>query len=121
MLYSGGGEEKLIVCHVDLYPSGAVMFLFEGTFGNILHTGDCRLTPECLQKLPVKYLGPKTRFDYVFLDCTFGAFSSNMPSKHVAIRQVVSVCLFIFSMFVHLCNCIMKVKDVIWQLINVGH
>ncbi|XP_024993452.1 protein artemis isoform X1 [Cynara cardunculus var. scolymus] len=73
---------------------GAVMFLFEGTFGNILHTGDCRLTPECLQRLPEKYLGkiprePKCRLDYVFLDCTFGSFSSKMPSKHVGIRQVI--------------------------------
>ncbi|CAN6711644.1 unnamed protein product [Malus baccata var. baccata] len=33
---------------------GAVMFLFEGNFSNILHTGDCRLTPECLQSLPPK-------------------------------------------------------------------
>ena len=70
------------------------MFLFEGTFGNILHTGDCRLTPECLQKLPEKYIGttsrkPKCRLDYVFLDCTFGAFSSKMPSKHVAVQQVI--------------------------------
>ncbi|XP_076915229.1 uncharacterized protein LOC143574511 [Bidens hawaiensis] len=73
---------------------GAVMFLFEGAFGNILHTGDCRLTPECLQRLPEKYLGkvskrPKCPLDYVFLDCTFGTFSSKMPSKHVAIRQVI--------------------------------
>ncbi|KAL0378249.1 UNVERIFIED_CONTAM: 5' exonuclease Apollo [Sesamum radiatum] len=30
---------------------GAVMFLFEGNFGNILHTGDCRLIPECFAKL----------------------------------------------------------------------
>ncbi|KAJ9541727.1 hypothetical protein OSB04_028233 [Centaurea solstitialis] len=73
---------------------GAVMLLFEGSFGNILHTGDCRLTPECLQRLPEKYLGntskePKCRLDYVFLDCTFGSFSSKMPSKHVGIRQVI--------------------------------
>lgn len=25
------------------------MFLFEGEFGSILHTGDCRLTPDCNQ------------------------------------------------------------------------
>lgn len=69
------------------------MFLFEGNFGNILHTGDCRLTPECLRNLPEKYLGkkgkkPRCSLDYVFLDCTFGRFSRSMPSKHVAIRQV---------------------------------
>ncbi|CAN6567619.1 unnamed protein product [Malus baccata var. baccata] len=49
---------------------GAVMFLFEGNFSNILHTGDCRLTPECLQSLPPKYLGekghkPRCQLDYV--------------------------------------------------------
>ncbi|PPR95537.1 hypothetical protein GOBAR_AA25125 [Gossypium barbadense] len=71
------------------------MFLFEGSFGNILHTGDCRLTPECLQNLPEKYTGrkgkePQCCFDYVFLDCTFGRFSQNLPSKHSAIRQVIN-------------------------------
>ncbi|CAI9763419.1 unnamed protein product [Fraxinus pennsylvanica] len=74
---------------------GAVMFLFEGNFGNILHTGDCRLTPECLQSLPEKYIGkkgkePKCRLDYVFLDCTFGQCSMKMPSRHIAIQQIIN-------------------------------
>lgn len=81
-----------------VYTPGAVMFLFEGNFGNILHTGDCRLTPDCLQSLPEKYLGrkgkePKSRLDYVFLDCTFGKSSMQMPSKYSAVRQVLSVAL----------------------------
>ena len=71
------------------------MFLFEGKFGNILHTGDCRLTPECLRSLPDKYVGkkgkpPRSPLDCVFLDCTFGNFSQGMPSKHSAIQQVVN-------------------------------
>ncbi|GAY56896.1 hypothetical protein CUMW_175420 [Citrus unshiu] len=75
--------------------SGAVMFLFEGNFGTILHTGDCRLTPECLQNLPEKYVGkrgkvPRCQLDYLFLDCTFGKFSRKLPSKHSAIHQVIS-------------------------------
>lgn len=70
------------------------MFLFEGHFGNILHTGDCRLTPECLRSLPEKYVGsrgqkPTRSLDYVFLDCTFGKFYRVMPSKNIAIRQVI--------------------------------
>ncbi|KAL2528268.1 DNA repair metallo-beta-lactamase family protein [Forsythia ovata] len=74
---------------------GAVMFLFEGNFGNILHTGDCRLTPECLQSLPEKYIGkkgkePKCRLDHVFLDCTFGQFSMKLPSRHMAIQQIIN-------------------------------
>lgn len=78
------------------------MFLFEGNFGTILHTGDCRLTPECLQSLPEKYIGKKGKapscpLDYVFLDCTFGKFSQKLPSKHSAIRQVFSVGLSCIS------------------------
>ncbi|KAI3972872.1 hypothetical protein MKX01_019530 [Papaver californicum] len=74
---------------------GAVMFLFEGNFGNILHTGDCRLTPDCLQNLPEKYLSkkgrePKCHLDYVFLDCTFGKSSLKIPSKYSAIQQVIN-------------------------------
>ncbi|KAF8411698.1 hypothetical protein HHK36_004256 [Tetracentron sinense] len=73
----------------------AVMFLFEGNFGNILHTGDCRLTPECVQSLPEKYIGkkgrePKCRLDYVFLDCTFGRYSLKIPSKYTSLRQVIN-------------------------------
>ncbi|KAK1403850.1 DRMBL domain-containing protein [Heracleum sosnowskyi] len=73
---------------------GAIMLLFEGTFGTILHTGDCRLNQECLQSLPEKYLGTKTKepecsIDYIFLDCTFGRFSK-MPSRHSAIRQLIN-------------------------------
>ena len=74
------------------------MFLFEGNFGNILHTGDCRLIPECLQNLPEKYVTKKGKelkcqLDYVFLDCTFGRSSLQIPSKHLAIQQVILVAL----------------------------
>lgn len=73
---------------------GAVMFLFEGRFGNILHTGDCRLIPELLQCLPQKYLAGKEKehcpLDYVFLDCTFGRAPFKMPCKQLAIQQVIN-------------------------------
>ncbi|XP_056843345.1 uncharacterized protein LOC108806534 [Raphanus sativus] len=74
---------------------GAVMFLFEGSFGNILHTGDCRLTIDCIHNLPEKYLGrqgnaPKCCLDYIFLDCTFGKSPQRFPTKHSAIRQIIN-------------------------------
>ncbi|CAI9108902.1 OLC1v1008607C1 [Oldenlandia corymbosa var. corymbosa] len=74
---------------------GAVMFLFEGSFGSILHTGDCRLTPACLLSLPEKYLGkegksPKCQLDYIFLDCTFGRSPLRMPSRQLAVQQVIN-------------------------------
>ncbi|MQL83741.1 hypothetical protein Taro_016236 [Colocasia esculenta] len=71
---------------------GAVMFLFEGAFGNLLHTGDCRLSPDCLQKLPLKYIAKKGSdicLDYLFLDCTFGRTTIDMPNKESAIQQVI--------------------------------
>ena len=66
------------------------MFLFEGTFGNILHTGDCRLSSDCLKKLPLRYMaaeGSKTHLDFVFLDCTFARCPSPFPSKEKATQQ----------------------------------
>ncbi|KAL3641869.1 hypothetical protein CASFOL_012684 [Castilleja foliolosa] len=74
---------------------GALMFLFEGKFGNILHTGDCRLTPECFLSLPDKYVGtkgkePRCPLDYIFLDCTFGQFPMKMPTRHTAIQQIIN-------------------------------
>ncbi|CAN1289214.1 5' exonuclease Apollo [Linum perenne] len=72
--------------------SGAVMFLFEVNFGNILHTGDYRLTPECLYCLREKYTSrkgkqPTHRLDYVFLDCTCRKFRQPLPRKRSSIQQ----------------------------------
>ena len=61
------------------------MFLFEGAFGTVLHTGDCRLTPDCLHALPLL----SRRIDYIFLDCTFARCSLQFPTKEDSIRQVV--------------------------------
>lgn len=84
--------------------TGAVMFLFEGEFGNILHTGDCRLTTDCLQYLPIKYISKKGRetlcqLDYIFLDCTFGRCSFKFPSKQSAIQQVLYSYSIIFLQY----------------------
>ncbi|WVZ95531.1 hypothetical protein U9M48_041284 [Paspalum notatum var. saurae] len=63
---------------------GAVMFLFEGPFGTVLHTGDCRLTPDCLSALTAR------RIDYLFLDCTFARCPLHFPTKEDSIRQVIN-------------------------------
>lgn len=65
---------------------GAVMFLFEGPFGDVLHTGDCRLTPDCLSAL-TSHLA--RRIDYLFLDCTFARCSLRFPATQDSIRQVI--------------------------------
>ncbi|CAD6266292.1 unnamed protein product [Miscanthus lutarioriparius] len=67
---------------------GAVMFLFEGPFGSVLHTGDCRLTPDCLTALTPPHLA--RRIDYLFLDCTFARCALRFPTKEDSIRQVIN-------------------------------
>jgi DNA cross-link repair 1A protein len=76
-----------------LIPSaaGAVMFLFEGPFGAVLHTGDCRLTPDCLHALPL-LTNPSRRIHYVYLDCTFARCPLQFPTKEDSIRQVLLLC-----------------------------
>lgn len=69
------------------------MLLFEGEFGNILHTGDCRLTVDCIQNLPMQYASTRGRkpqicLDYLFLDCTFSGHAMKFPSKDSAVQQV---------------------------------
>ena len=61
------------------------MFLFEGPFGTVLHTGDCRLTPDCLSALTAR-----PRIDCIFLDCTFSRCSLRFPTKEDSIRQVIN-------------------------------
>ncbi|KAJ1266833.1 hypothetical protein BS78_07G009000 [Paspalum vaginatum] len=63
---------------------GAVMFLFDGPFGAVLHTGDCRLTPDCLSALTAR------RIDCLFLDCTFARCPLHFPTKEDSIRQVIN-------------------------------
>ncbi|CAD6257201.1 unnamed protein product [Miscanthus lutarioriparius] len=55
---------------------GAVKFLFEGQFGTILHTGDCRLTPDCVQNLPMKFLEGASSIDNHFYS---SSFEKNIP------------------------------------------
>ncbi|TVU50456.1 hypothetical protein EJB05_01828, partial [Eragrostis curvula] len=65
------------------------MFLFKGAFGTVLHTGDCRLTTDCVHALPL-LPHPSRRIDYIFLDCTFARCTLQFPTKHDSIRQVIS-------------------------------
>ncbi|TVU17505.1 hypothetical protein EJB05_33545, partial [Eragrostis curvula] len=74
---------------------GALMFLFEGAFGAVLHTGDCRLTTDCVHALPL-LPHPTRRIDYIFLDCTFARctlpFPTNCIWKHPNAPAVYLVC-----------------------------
>ncbi|CAK9216845.1 unnamed protein product [Sphagnum troendelagicum] len=89
-------EEPFTVTAYDAnHCPGAVMLLFEGIFGSVLHTGDCRLTRDCLNQLPAKYVmnaahkGGTNTFDCLYLDCTFGKEMMAMPTRQDAIQQVI--------------------------------
>ncbi|CAM0958402.1 unnamed protein product [Alopecurus aequalis] len=83
-----GGDFSVTAYDANHCP-GAVMFLFEGPFGRILHTGDCRLTSNFVKKIPLKREENNCHFDDVYLDCTFSKFP-RFPSKESAIQQVIA-------------------------------
>ncbi|KAL3698166.1 hypothetical protein R1sor_012242 [Riccia sorocarpa] len=82
-------EESFTVTSFDAnHCAGALMFLFEGNFGNVLHTGDCRLTDDCLKNILGKYKAQQCVLDCVYLDCTLGRERLRIPSKQEAFQHV---------------------------------
>eukprot|EP00873_Tetraselmis_striata_P029571 jgi/Tetstr1/449835/TSEL_036898.t1 len=65
---------------------GSVMFLFQGAFGTVLHTGDCRLTPSVVSSVQAA-MPPDTPLDLVYLDCTFASYRKEFPSVRDALRH----------------------------------
>lgn len=85
----GDADQGFTVTAYDAnHCPGAIMLLFEGSFGNVLHTGDCRLSSECLNQLMDYVSGSGKVLDCVYLDCTFGREPLVLPSKEEAIEQV---------------------------------
>eukprot|EP00112_Aurelia_sp_Birch-Aquarium-sp1_P001360 Seg1144.4 transcript_id=Seg1144.4/GoldUCD/mRNA.D3Y31 product="5' exonuclease Apollo" protein_id=Seg1144.4/GoldUCD/D3Y31 len=67
---------------------GAVMFLFEGNFGRILHTGDFRADSQLLDNLKAQQIG---HVDLLYLDNTYYGNSFNFPSRDVATKEVIRI------------------------------
>ena len=67
---------------------GAVMFLFEGSFGRILHTGDFRADTLLFDDLKAQQIG---HVDLVYLDNTYYGNNLNFPSRDVATKQVIRI------------------------------
>lgn len=79
------------VIYVTLLPAshciGACMFLFQGPFGTVLHTGDFRVSPSVRHAL-----SPWVRtVDTVFMDCTYCHPSFNFPSMDEATKRIVEL------------------------------
>lgn len=64
---------------------GAVMFFFQGSFGNILHTGDCRASPHVVQRV----LQLRQKIDTLYLDNTFCDPIFEFPPQEHVTNEIV--------------------------------
>ena len=78
---------------------GAVMFLFKGKMGTVLHTGDFRFDPKMLENpwlCPAERRNPTMRaitvdVDYLHLDNTFANPEYDFPSRDEAYAGLKSI------------------------------
>lgn len=69
---------------------GAVMFLFEGPFGKILHTGDFRFSPDMLGEgsLLSRHVGT---INLLYLDNTYCSPKCSFPTREEALQQIIQI------------------------------
>ncbi|GMH41261.1 hypothetical protein BSKO_09171 [Bryopsis sp. KO-2023] len=86
-------EERLCVTVTPIdarHCPGSVMFLFEGSFGRILHTGDFRweLEDGCMEVPDVLLTGP---IDRLYLDNTYCNPEYKFPPRSSEIKRIVDI------------------------------
>ncbi|XP_034246942.1 pneumococcal serine-rich repeat protein-like isoform X2 [Thrips palmi] len=70
---------------------GAVMFLFQGKFGNILYTGDFRYTHKILENPVLSPIIRNKELSVLYLDNTYAAPTCKFPSREKALQQVLKI------------------------------
>ncbi|XP_061869296.1 5' exonuclease Apollo isoform X1 [Colius striatus] len=81
------GEEVTVTLLDSNHCPGSVMFLFEGTFGTILYTGDFRYT----SSMQAEPLLQGRHIDRLYLDNTHCHPQRPLPSRQLATRQAAHV------------------------------
>ncbi|XP_063813362.1 5' exonuclease Apollo-like [Pseudophryne corroboree] len=82
------GIEKVSVTLIDAnHCPGSVMFLFEGYFGTVLHTGDFRYSPDMLTYPPLR----NKDIDVLYLDNTNCDPKLKLPSRQEATKQIKEI------------------------------
>lgn len=86
-------KEGVLVTMFDaMHCPGAIMFLFKGKMGKVLHTGDFRFSEQMFDN-PLLFPSEKRNalmksisidIDYLFLDNTFADPSHDFPSREEA-------------------------------------
>lgn len=78
-----------VTCFDANHCAGAVMLLFQGAFGTILHTGDSRMDEGVVNRVRAALAG--TPIDLMYLDSTFGTCKQEFPTLRGAVQQVVDL------------------------------
>ncbi|XP_075054266.1 5' exonuclease Apollo-like [Mixophyes fleayi] len=82
------GIETMSVTLIDAnHCPGSVMFLFEGYFGTVLHTGDFRYSPCMLDNPPLR----NKKVDVLYLDNTNCDPEHKIPSRQEATKQIKEI------------------------------
>ena len=68
---------------------GAVMFLFEGAFGRVLHTGDFRYSPKMLASLK-SHLGTEP-LDLAFVDNTYALTDREILTERSTVSEMLDI------------------------------
>ncbi|XP_041346696.1 5' exonuclease Apollo-like [Gigantopelta aegis] len=68
---------------------GSVMFLFEGSFGKILHTGDFRYKSELIENSVLH--NHRDSIDVIYLDNTFCSSRCIFPAQHEARKEILDI------------------------------
>lgn len=93
-------KEGVSVVLMDAFHCpGAVMFLFKGKMGTVLHTGDFRFSEQMFNNpflFPPEKRNPQMKgisidVDYLFLDNTFADPDYDTPSREDAYRGLVEI------------------------------
>ncbi|CAL4154133.1 unnamed protein product, partial [Meganyctiphanes norvegica] len=85
-------QEMLSVTPLDAnHVPGAVMFLFQGYFGNILYCGDMRWYEDLLENPILRSVVEAKELDIVYIDNTFCADYCVFPSREGATKQIFDI------------------------------
>lgn len=85
-------QEMLSVTPLEAnHIPGAVMFLFQGYFGNILYSGDMRWYEAILENTLLNSIVDAKELDIVYLDNTFCAPYCIFPSREGATKQIIDI------------------------------
>ncbi|XP_071530276.1 5' exonuclease Apollo-like isoform X1 [Panulirus ornatus] len=86
------GNFPISVTVIDAnHVPGAVMYLFQGYFGNILYCGDMRWYPELLEHEVLRNVVELRELDIVYLDNTFSAPYCVFPSREECKQQLFHI------------------------------